>query len=1065
MLKNRFKLIKLTLVALIAALATQANAEWKNSYNAQGNNVGMLFRLGWSGPIMGSHTFPRGTANIFKTGRWNWGIMTARDLDGDGTAEDTMGHPCRGCLMQGMNSSLESYDELAAAFAAGESMDQAANRIDHNRVQVSTDADDLAEWYPEFREGRTASGAPILHGAETIVLRQGDAMNGDGQGHGLSQEFRFHLLNYGESNNMVYGHMFLRNMSEYIKWNPVAGFRDRVANTPDGQMWHEMTFHYLVANGGYIGVRDEGWAFHNPSATHVICDRDGIEDFQGPPFMVAHALIRAPEFKGEKMVPTNLIEHGWSTEFGFGGSEDVMESGYSFIKTYNVSLGKGHSEYIWTGTMSPWNGKQIFGWPGLLDPGDSRYNQWIWGERNAYNHYQFWGAVHNVAPRDSMSCDFVIMFVYPANSPFTMPRSEIAFIDDPEVQSQLQPVHDYREVARLVFEGGYIVPETPSPPSLTVIPGNEQVTITWSDINIHTPDAYYSFLQKYPELDPNGVYREYDFEGYRLYRSYVGPSDSHSELIFECSKSAGDITFYYIDRSADDTPLYRMSNGMKIWYALVPYDLNYDVATGESFSLPELTSGKVWNKPGPGGLYSVIPHSDASNFKAADLNGFSYVGPATEPNAYVELSGDGAGKLTEAPKLLQPQLDFTFEAVNNERIATEIKCYVACTGIEVAWGCSYWAYPQRVISLLDVNGNVMSTGSPFLTRDAEVEQVLTNTPDANGVDYAVHVLYNRSDIPVGNRDYAPVYIDFNTGGYAGASVANQYGSCVDSRIGTGPSIGSYIKTGVFEVTWKAVAGDMTVEVTDKLRGGTVPFSPYREDAAWGFMPDGTYMDFFDEVKAGVSKSERANLMLDKIPADNTDEFALALNGIVWAFTDITSMPAAGTVMTVTNCFGTWNGDQTVFTQYCDAPYPGDKWEIKVKPMSQDPEDAQMEKISVVPNPYIATSFLDLSPDSRRIEFVNLPDRCTIRIFSLGGHLVNVLNHIGANRHGWGNYDDWDRLDANSQPKQLTGYDNHGGTEPWNLRNRFGQTVASGLYFYHVTDSRGETYTGKFYVVN
>ena len=85
--------------------------------------------------------------------------------------------------------------------------------------------------------------------------------------------------------------------------------------------------------------------------------------------------------------------------------------------------------------------------------------------------------------------------------------------------------------------------------------------------------------------------------------------------------------------------------------------------------------------------------------------------------------------------------------------------------------------------------------------------------------------------------------------------------------------------------------------------------------------------------------------------------------------------------------------------------------------------------------------------------------------ALGGVLVNVLNHIGANRNGWGNYTDWDQLDLQSQPKQYQGWDNHGGTEPWNLRNRFGQMVASGLYFYHVTDSRGKTYTGKFYVIN
>jgi hypothetical protein len=118
----------------------------------------------------------------------------------------------------------------------------------------------------------------------------------------------------------------------------------------------------------------------------------------------------------------------------------------------------------------------------------------------------------------------------------------------------------------------------------------------------------------------------------------------------------------------------------------------------------------------------------------------------------------------------------------------------------------------------------------------------------------------------------------------------------------------------------------------------------------------------------------------------------------------------------------------------------------------------------VPNPYIASSYLDLSSSQRRIEFVNLPDRCTIRIYTLGGNLVNVLNHIGANRTGWGNYTDWDRLSA-GVPKEYTGYDNHSGTEPWNLRNRFGQTIASGLYFFHVTDSRGKNYTGKFYVID
>jgi len=195
------------------------------------------------------------------------------------------------------------------------------------------------------------------------------------------------------------------------------------------------------------------------------------------------------------------------------------------------------------------------------------------------------------------------------------------------------------------------------------------------------------------------------------------------------------------------------------------------------------------------------------------------------------------------------------------------------------------------------------------------------------------------------------------------------------------------------------------------------------------------------------------------------EFALYVNGIVWGFEDITEMPAAGTKFTIDNCYGSWNDDGTVFTQNADPPDVGDEWQVSIKAMTLNPEDADLTKIRAVPNPYFATSFLDLSPNNRRIEFVNLPDRCTIRIYTLSGNLVNVLNHIGANRHGWGNYTDWDRLDVNSQPKELTGYDNHGGSEPWGLRNRFGQTVASGLYFFHVTDLRGETHTGRFYIVN
>ena len=65
----------------------------------------------------------------------------------------------------------------------------------------------------------------------------------------------------------------------------------------------------------------------------------------------------------------------------------------------------------------------------------------------------------------------------------------------------------------------------------------------------------------------------------------------------------------------------------------------------------------------------------------------------------------------------------------------------------------------------------------------------------------------------------------------------------------------------------------------------------------------------------------------------------------------------------------------------------------------------------------------------------MPASCTIRIFTISGNLVNAFQHT-----------------------------NGSGTEQYNLRNRFGEPLASGIYYWVVTDSRGEKETGKFIVV-
>ncbi|MCE5271672.1 hypothetical protein LLH00_10365 [bacterium] len=1102
---DRYPLLKLCVVALLLGLAATLRAEMKSKYNSQGNNVGITFNQSIVGSAIsseydgsgGDHQFPRGSGNFYRIGRYSWGLAVATDYDGDGVAGDTVTNQSRGHEWVASRQSLEYRDKILEMATAGEDMEDAASRISVNRIWTSLDPEDLADWPVEFREGRTASGAPILHGAETVVSLRGNAFKTWGNNRlGASIEYAFYFLNYAESNNMVYMHVFFQNMSEYCQYNDDDVFLAKIAGTAStGQTWKSMQMTFAISYVGTNGNSWGDWAWahrYYPKQTFAIADGDGVKSsYSGYPVILASHLLRLPTLRGEQLRISNTNQNYWDTELGFSPLDPMITDGKDG-DVYRFGLGRLDPNYptetyvSYYNNVNPWYGGPCYGWPGVPQEGDSRYDKWIWGRGNCGFVQAWYSDFHDVAPRDSFSLDNVLMFVPAVSDPFVWPRLEYANIDDPTVQTQLSRVDDYVNVAGMVYEGGYVLPETPSPPPLTIIPGDKQVTITWNDVNVNTPDAYYGFLQQHPELDPNHVYRQYDFEGYRLYRSFVGPNDSHSEMLMDCSLSADNVQFYYIDKQTADTPFYRMNNGMKIWYALVPYDKNYDTGTGAEFSLPALTSGKVWNRPG-NGLYNVEARSDAANFRLADLDGeVGFVaadGSTPDASGSVVLHGPGDGSLSDPPLQLVPLplKAVNFIPVNNERLTTAKTLYLV-TADRIAYDDGCAGQRQNVENVLTlVDGSYTSAGKP-LDGGAAAQPSITmqGAVDASGVNYAIEFTFNGMDR---SGSYGSVYLHADVGGYSGASVevldARWCGPTVSP--GTAPSNLLTTKAGRYQVTWKdAGGGNLTVEVKDLTRNVDLTHVDYPDEWGWGFQTKEGYGGdmgaggsrgvYYDEAFVNhLPKAQRTAKMAATMPAGNSDKFGLFVNGILWVFHkdmgDGITMPAAGATFSIDNAYGYWNGDNTEFTQIPDMAHIGDKWEIKIKPSTLNAEDADLGKIKVVPNPYLASSFLDLSPDSRRIDFVNLPDRCTIRIYSMGGHLVNVLNHIGANRHGWGNYTDYDRLDSKGNPAVLSGYDNHGGNEPWNLRNRFGQTVASGLYIFHVTDSRGKTFAGKFYIVN
>jgi hypothetical protein len=122
--------------------------------------------------------------------------------------------------------------------------------------------------------------------------------------------------------------------------------------------------------------------------------------------------------------------------------------------------------------------------------------------------------------------------------------------------------------------------------------------------------------------------------------------------------------------------------------------------------------------------------------------------------------------------------------------------------------------------------------------------------------------------------------------------------------------------------------------------------------------------------------------------------------------------------------------------------------IQFKTVSPEEKGIAMEenldKIRVVPNPYIVTNSMEPAVRNntlnqrRRIMFTNLPAVCTIKIFTMSGYLVDII-------------------EVNN--------DADNGMVQWDLLTRENLEIAAGIYIYHVkSEKTGKEKISKFAVI-
>ncbi|MGC8898761.1 MAG: hypothetical protein ACP5JH_11450 [Bacteroidota bacterium] len=149
-------------------------------------------------------------------------------------------------------------------------------------------------------------------------------------------------------------------------------------------------------------------------------------------------------------------------------------------------------------------------------------------------------------------------------------------------------------------------------------------------------------------------------------------------------------------------------------------------------------------------------------------------------------------------------------------------------------------------------------------------------------------------------------------------------------------------------------------------------------------------------------------------------------------------PAEGSVINPTD------GDTAIIT--IRAPFrSNDIFEFTTVAATIDTVLAResLDRIAVVPNPYTIAAkwepqrLTQSGRGERLLEFIHLPARCTIQIFTVSGDLVKMLEH-----------------DA-----PMTD-----GAEFWDLRTKDGMDVAPGIYVYYVDAPGNGTKIGKFAII-
>ncbi len=551
-----------------------------------------------------------------------------------------------------------------------------------------------------------------------------------------------------------------------------------------------------------------------------------------------------------------------------------------------------------------------------------------------------------------------------------------------------------KETVQQIYNSNYNFSRPPLKPKLTAVPGDKRVFLYWDGVAEESRDPFLGFENN----DPTKGYKK-DFEGYLVYRSQE-PEFNDIKVITDTrgiAKYSKPIAqFDLIDGIYGPDPIgingasfnrgketglqhsfidTTVTNGVKYYYALVSYDMG-DPEFG--------TTGLV-----PSECTKIITEDFSGNIKFIDYNCAVIV-----PNA------PAAG--------YQPSQVLGDISKVTEGVGTGSLNVVVLNENEVVNSASYKVEFNSEGELPFYN---TSSYNLLRTNNGSTDTLLTN-----------------------NTDFGK---DSFTQPFDGLvfSVLNDTAVIVDMA----------------ETGWLVGSSNLSMDVYPDAS------SPAR-NVAW---PADYELRFYDEVVATTPfyKIPANFLVINTTTGDTTkaEIFDLDNSKDLSYGDEVVIIEYVGTLYKLT-----WRIDfhpPGIPNVQPKEPVGGDIFQFKTTKqfsqgdyftfstqaasVDQNLAEDRLDKISVVPNPYIAAARWErrnlnqTGRGERKINFINLPAECTIKIYTVSGDLVKEL---------------------------VKEYSPTNGALEWNLVSEDGMDVASGLYIYHVEAPNVGEYINKFALI-